>query len=187
MICHKDGSTELVNSEVRAQADGVHIQVDNRADEFVSLNGGGLDFSQGTTEQVARVAPGEVKIACWPGSMHSEQEPKRLTVQVHDPNQHWVPAELECPRDELIVSSTGDFAADSKGTPGDPEEIARSEVEGIEDTDSVQSVGYPDAENRQVAVERNEETIALLSFSPAPKGGWLLGGYSACDSAGIRG
>lgn len=185
IVCGADGSTELVNDEVGVQADGIHIQVDNRADEFVSLNGVGLDFPEGTTTQIAQAAPGELAIACWPGSMHEGPEPERVTVHVHDPDNHWTFAELECPGEEGIVSTAGDFAPDSEGISGTPEEIARAEAKGIEDTDAVESVGYPDADRRQVAVQRNGRTVALLSLSLAPNGGWLLGGYSACSSSGI--
>lgn len=186
IVCREDGSTELTNQEVQASPDGVHIRVDNRADEFVSINGTGLDFSEGVTEQVARSAPGELKVACWPGSKHNGPEPERLAIQIHDPENHWIPGELECSRDQLVASATLDYVSDSAGTEGDPEEIAREKVKGIEADDEIITVGYPEAEYREVAVERNEETIALLSFSPAPKSGWLLGGYSACDSGGIR-
>jgi hypothetical protein len=186
VVCQADGSTEVVNDEVRASPDGVHIQVDNRAGEFVSLNGTGLDFSEGVTEQIARAAPGELRVACWPGSKHTDPEPEPIAVRIHDPEGHWIPGELECPRDELIVASTLDFASNSDGHRGDLEEIVRETVEGVGSDDTIRTVGYPQAEYREVAVERNEETIALLSFSPGSNDGWLLGGYSACSSAGIR-
>ena len=186
IVCHKDGSTELLNDEVRTQPDGVHVQVDNRAGEFVSLNGLGLDFSEGITEQVARVAPGEEKIACWPGSKHRGPEPERIPIEVVDPDGYWVAAELECPRDELIADSILDYVMGSEGTQGDPEEITRERLKGLEPSDSITTVGYPDSESREVAVERNEETIAIVSFSRAEGGGWLLSSYSSCDSARIR-
>lgn len=186
VVCHEDGSTELVNREVRAQPDGVHVQVDNRAGEFVSLNGTALDFSEGVTEQEARTPPGELKIACWPGSKHTDPEPERLPVMVHDPDGHWAPAELECPRDKAIGESILDYVTDGSGTHGNPEDLARKMMEGIEDGDSITTVAYPEAEPREVAVERDDETVALLSFDAAQKGGWFLGGYSACPSSGIK-
>jgi hypothetical protein len=185
VVCREDGSTELRDTEVRAQPDGVHIRVDNRADEFVSLDGAALDFSEGVTEQVTRAAPGELKLACWPGSKHTEPEPERQLVQVHDPGGHWVEAELECPRDEAIADSILDYASGGSGTMGDPEEIARSEMKGLEDDDQITTVGYPKAEPRHVAVERDDETIALLSYEAARQGGWFLGSYQTCGSAGI--
>ncbi len=186
IVCHADGSTELQNEEVQASRDGVHIRVDNRAGESVSINGAGLDFAEGVTEQVARSVPGELKVACWPGSMHTGPEPDRLAIQIHDPEGYWIPSVLECPKDDPVASATLDYVSDSVGAKGDPVEIAREKVKGIEADDAILTVGYPEAEFRQVGVERDGVTIALLSYSPAKEGSWLLAGYSACDSARIR-
>jgi hypothetical protein len=185
VVCHEDGSTELVNERVQALPDGVHIRVDNRAGEFISLNGTALDFSEGVTEQVARSEPGELKVACWPGSKHTEPEPERLSIQIHDPENYWRPGELECAEGELIADSTIDYFAGAKGLTGNPEDIARKTVNGIKTGDEIATVGYPKAESREVAVDRDGKTIALLHYSPAPKGGWLLEGYSTCESSGI--
>jgi hypothetical protein len=185
IVCREDGSTELVTDRVRAQADGVHVQVDNRAGEFVSINGVGLDFKKGVSEQTARAAPGELKVACWPGSMHEEPEPERQPVEIVDPDGHWVAAELECPRDKLAASAILDYASDSIGIQGDPEDITRSKMEGLEDGDEITTVGYPESAPREIAIERSGETIALVSYSRAHKGGWFLDGYDTCDSSGI--
>ena len=186
VVCEADGSTELVNDEVRTSPDGVRIEVDNRAKESVSLNGTGLDFNEGLTTQSARVPPGELKIACWPGSMHRGPEPKRLAVTIHDPDGYWVQAELECPRDEFAASSLLDYSGYSKGEHGDPEQIVREGLEGLRSDDELGPVGYPEAEFREIGVERNDEVIALVHLTPTEDGGWVIGGFDACDSAGIR-
>ena len=186
IVCRADGSTELLNTEVRASADGVHIQVDNRAGEFVSLNNTGRDFSEGVTEQVAASEPGDLKVACWPGSMHRGPEPELHAATVHDPDGYWVQGELECPRDDLIAATTNDFMGGSQGIDGDPERIARKQMDGLEPDDEIFTVGYPEGEQREVAIERNDEIIALLSYYEPEEGGWLLGSYSACDSARIN-
>ena len=186
VICSEDGSTEVQNSEVAAQPDGVHFRVDNRAGEFVSLNGTGRDFSEGVTEQAAPIAPGEVKIACWPGSMHRGPEPDRIAVAVHDPNSYWVAAELECPRDTLVSSSTLDYASHAKGGMGNPESLAREHLKGLQESDKVFVAGYPESEYRDVAVERDGEIVAIAGYSPTDDGGWILGGYSACPSSAIK-
>jgi hypothetical protein len=186
VVCHQDGSTELLNRAVRALPDGVHVRVDNRAGEFVSINGAGLDASEDVTEQTARTPPGELKVACWPGSKHEEPEPERLAVQIHDPNGYWTSGELECPEDGLIGNSHLDYASGGSGTYGDPEDLARTTMEGIEDADAITTVGYPEGEPREVAVERNDKRIAVLSFGAAQKGGWYLAGYSTCANSGIK-
>lgn len=185
IVCHEDGSTELLDTDVRAQPDGVHMRVDNRAGEFVSINGAGLDFSEGVTEQTARTAPGEVKVACWPGSKHTEPEPERQAVRIHDPDGYWVHAEMECPRDPAIAETIIDYADDGSGAQGNPEDLARDDLKGLEPDDEISTVGYPEAEPRQIAVERNEETVALLSYGAAQKGGWYLSSYSTCGSSDL--
>lgn len=152
----------------------------------MSLNGIGLDFAKGVTEQVSRVAPGEVKVACWPGSKHGGHEPKRIPIRIEDPGNHWIASELDCPRDKVVANAILDYVSGSTGTEGDPEKIAREQVKGIESGDQIFTVGYPEAEYREVAVERAGEIVAILSYSPAQAGGWLLARYSACNSARIR-
>lgn len=187
VICHLDGSTELVTTEVAASPDGVHIRVDNRAGEGASLNGTGLDFNKGVTTQSALVPPGELKIACWPGSMHGGPEPKRQAVTVHDPHGYFsqADAELECPRDELQMGSTLDYGGYETGEHGDPEDIVRRSLEGLEPDDRLFTAGYPEAEFRTIGVERADETIALVRLTPTEDGGWVVGGFEACDSARI--
>ena len=186
VVCHKDGSTSLEERDVAAQRDGVHFRVDNRAGEFASLNGTGIDFSEGVSERVSRVSPGEAGIACWPGSMHRGPEPELVDITIHDPNGYWTDAELECPQDDLIGNSTLDYGSYANGDQGDPEAIAREQLKGLEEGDRIFTSGYPEAEYREVAVERNGEVVALLNYSPSGDGGWILGGYSACPSSGIK-
>ena len=186
VVCHEDGSTELLNHSVRALADGVHIRVDNRAGESVSLIGVALDFSEGITEQEAHTPPGETRVACWPYSKHTDPEPERQLIVTHDPDGYWTAGELECPRDKFIADHILDYVSDGSGTHGEPEDLARTMMDGIDEDDTISTVGYPEAEPREVAVERDGETIALLSFDSAQKGGWFLGGYSTCDSSGIK-
>jgi hypothetical protein len=81
VICDPDGMTILLTKDVAVSRDGVHVRVDNKAGEPISLNGAGLDFSEGMDEQVALVPPGELKIACWPHSDHEGPEPETVAVQ----------------------------------------------------------------------------------------------------------
>lgn len=185
VVCHEDGATEIDERVVAAQSDGVHIRVDNRAGEFISLNGTRLDFSEGITQQVETLPPGGAKIACWPGSMHRGPEPETIAVTVQDPNSYWVSAELQCPQDELIENSTLDYASDSEGTKGEPENIAREQMKGLEPSDRLFTAGYPEANRREVAVEREGEIVAILGYDPTTNGGWILRGYSTCATTDI--
>lgn len=186
IVCHEDGSTDIAHTDVRTSPDGVHVRVDNRSGEAVTVNGIGLDFNDGVTEQVARSEPGEVKVACWPGSKHSEPEPSPVPVQIHDPEGHWTDSELECPKDDLVATDIRDYVSDAEGLQGEPEDLARQKIRYIQETDTVATVGYPDAEQRQVAVVRDGRTIAIVSFFEASGGGWLIGASGACDSARMK-
>lgn len=120
-----------------------------------------------------------------PRKMHTGPEPKRFPVQIHDQRNHWRPAELECSGDDLIANATPDYVYGAPGSQGQPEEVARQKLKGIEPGDEIVTVGYPEAEYRDVAVERDGKTLAIIGLSPTEQGGWLVGGYSACPSAGI--
>lgn len=187
VVCHEDGSTGLRNESVGALPDGVHIRVDNRTSEFVSLTGTSFDFTEGVTEQVVPLAPGRHEVACWPGSMHGGGEPEGLPIRVLDPGDHWRPGELECEPDDGESRVTIDYFDEAPGEKGDPEDIARRSANGIEEGDEFITVRYPEAEHREVAVVRDEKRVALFSYWPAQNGGWLLDGYSACGSSGISG
>lgn len=117
--------------------------------------------------------------------MHTEPEPQRFLVQIHEPRNHWRPTELECSGDDLIANATLDYAYGAPGSQGQPEEVARQSLKGIEPDDEIVTVGYPDAEYRDLAIERDGKTVAIVGLSPTEGGGWLVGGYSACPSAGI--
>jgi hypothetical protein len=186
VICYEDGSTEVVNDEVRASADGVHIRVDNRAGEFVSLNGTGLDFGEGTKEQAARTPPGRIEVACWPGSKHRGPEPPTTPVRIVDPDGVWTESKLECPPGDMMGDAILDYGSASEGEQGEPEELARENLRGLNENDEIVTLGYPEAQFRSVGVVREGKTVAVVSFSPTEDGGWQIGGYSNCDSSRIR-
>ena len=183
VVCRADGTTELKTDRVQAMPDGVHIRVDNRAGEDVSL--GGIDFPEGVGERVERFEPGRQEVACWPFSRHESPEPEPLPIQVLDPEGYWRSSELECAPGEMESAVTIDYFAEAKGKRGDPEEITRKTVTGLESGDEILTVGYPDAENRKIAIVRDGKMIAVFSYWPAQKDSWLVGDYSTCESSGI--
>jgi hypothetical protein len=185
LVCASDGSTKLLTPEVAAQPDGVHVIVHNRAGEPVSLNGLGLDFDEGVSEHVSHVSPGRLGIACWPYSQHRGKEPEPVPLRVRDPHQYWVTPELEC-ESGLVGSSISDFAAGSPGEEGQPVDLARQHLEGLEATDVVEAAAYPESPNPVVRVVRGRDTVATVSFIPGKGGGWLLAGSEICSETGIR-
>ncbi|MGH2806236.1 MAG: hypothetical protein ACRDKT_03075 [Actinomycetota bacterium] len=186
VVCEKDGSTTLLTESVVAQPDGVHVEVDNRTGEGLSLNGFALDFGEGTATQVANVPPGRIKVACYPFSMHRRPAPKGLPFEIDDPNGYWVSPELECPPGDMIASAINDFLGDGPGEQGDPVELTRENLRGLKEDDVIERAGYPESTQAVVRVVRDGNVIVTTNFHQPEGGGWNMGGYQACDSAGIR-
>jgi hypothetical protein len=93
---------------------------------------------------------------------------------------------LECEGD-VTWSQVNDYIVGANGTSGNPVDIAHDVVKGLEPTDEIVGVGYPDREDAaSVAIVREGSTIAIASFERASDGGWLLGGGQGCDASGIR-
>ena len=186
IVCERDGSTRLLTPQVTAQADGVHVQVENRAGEPVSMNGLGLDFDEkGISEQVATEPPGTVRVACWPFSRHDGPEPPRQPLEILDPNRYWVNPEPECPAGALGLGAILDYGAGAEGETGDPVDIARRRLHGVRPEDVVERAGYPQARHAIVRVVRDGRPVAAATFQATAGGGWLLGGLDTCSGSGI--
>jgi hypothetical protein len=186
ITCTRDGGTELSAMQVEATPDGVHAHVANRSGEPASLNGLGTDVDPGSSDIVTATPPGEVDVACWPFSGHDGPEPDTTTLEILDPNAYFRSSELECEGD-LAWSQDNDFVAGATGTPGQPIDIARDRVRGLEPSDELVGVGYAEREGAAaVAIVRDGATIGVVSFTRADDGGWLLSGGSGCDDADVR-
>lgn len=185
VVCRADGSTQLLNDEVAAQPDGVHVRVDNRAGEPVSVSV--ADFDAGISEQTLDLAPGTAEVGCYPFSMHEGPPPPEERVEILDPAGHWVDGEVRCGGQGVMVeSATLDYVAGARGEQGDPVDLAEQRVRGLEPNDEVLAVGYPEAPSREVGIVRGGDVAAVLHYEPAEDGGWLLGSYEACASAGLK-
>lgn len=187
VTCTEDGSTKVADSEVAVQADGLHVRMDNRTGEPVSMNGLGWDFSEGVSTEVLPVPPGPIGIACWPYSEHDGgDEPTLVDISILDPNGLWVDPELECivgPESNMIF----DHFFASPGERGDPVEIARGVLHDLEKDDVVERAGYPDEKQRvTVRVQREGKTVVAVYLDLAENGGYLLGGANICDATGIN-
>lgn len=186
VTCAEDGSTEVADSEVTVQADGLHVRMDNLTGEPVSMNGLGWDFSEGVSTEALPVPPGPIGIACWPYSKHEGGEPPLTDISVLDPNGLWVDPELECivgPESNVIF----DHLFASPGEKGDPVEIARGVLHDLENDDVVERAGYPDEKQRvTVRVQREGKTVVAVHLDLAENGGYLLGGANLCDATGIN-
>lgn len=181
VTCLRDG-TQLHTPVVEARSDGVHVRVDNLAGEGVSINGLGWDFEQGISEAVLSTPPGTLQIACWPYRDHNGKEPDAVGLKITDPDGHWIPTELDC-GDGMISQSISDFAAGASGRKGDPVEIVRSALRGLEPGDAVERAAYPDQDEPVVRIVRRERVIGVAGLSRSEEGGYLFGGFSSCADA----
>lgn len=189
ITCTKRATTKLKNKTVAMQRDGVHVEVDNRAGEPVSIYGLPIDSSEGIERHVVQEPPGVVKVGCAPYSMHGDNyDPKRVALEIVDPGRHWVDAELECPPgDDLVQSTVHDYFGDpAAGERGDVVEIARRRVKRERESDVFERAGAPASSNATVRVVRDQYVIALLHFDQMEQGGWILGSDSSCASSGLR-
>jgi hypothetical protein len=182
IVCHEDGSTELMNNEVRASEDGVHVSVDNRAGASW-VNGLNVNAPHGASESVAIVAPGKMQVSCHSNS-HLDPEPKGVSITVSDPESYWVPAELECPGNGPIAQGIFDFIDDATGIQGDLVQITRDEQKKIKPRDEVFKAGYPAGGPHVVAVARDGKVIATFGYIPSEDGGWLVETTAECGAEG---
>ena len=185
----------MESAVVQAQADGLHVVVDDQAGAeavvFTQRSRPSIAWSSGSNgldgEFVSLVAPGETIARCeQAGTTYdtSEVDPGAATFVVADPNAYWTSADLACgPLDDSWAM---------KGLqPVDPlvktiYDAARMAAPGIRDTDLVESAGYTASriDAGLVRVVRDGQVIAWLRDAFAD--GWSFGGY-ACPGSGIGG
>ena len=188
-MCTEDGGTELSDERVKAQPEGVHVWVDNRSGESASINGFVLDVGEGFSKNVVRAAPGETKVACWPFSQHSKKEPPTTPLEIVDPNGFYKSAELHCPpgpKSDLI--ETAIFELDTKKSEhDDPVEAAGDFFDKLEEEDTVEIAGYPEADPPSVRVIRDGYVVANVAFLRADDGGVIIEGKGSCASVDLGG
>jgi hypothetical protein len=187
ILCTEDGETRLWTPVVEVQPDGVHVDVENRAGEPTSFFGlGTLEVGKGRHREVISEPPGRTRVACYPHSRHEKDaKPVRYELQLIDPQNHWVPLELECDTN-LVEGTTLDYATPlPPGESRDPVEVTRQTVKGIQPDDRVEIAGYPEADDAKVSVVRDDTVIGVFSFLESEDGGLAIEGGESCASAGL--
>lgn len=188
-----EGATITVDtSVVAAQPDGIHIGVttigdttvafhvaeDTGPDSAVSSQGRGT--SDPTGEIVLTSAPGRYVLSC---TAPQEGGIGIMSLDVVDPNGSFVPDEPECSNGEAWGMSPA-YAPGAAGDRGDPVEIARMRLTGLEDGDAVERAGYPQATGTAIVrVVRDGTVIAKAELFDDGQGGWLLSGLQGCGDA----
>ena len=183
IVCTEDGGTRLWTPVVEVQADGVHIDVDNRAGAQASIDDFHLDVGPGRHKEVVRTPPGRMKVACNPFNQdRGSKKPVKYDLELVDPEDHWVSTELECETDAVVASTS--YAPEPIGD-GDPAEAVKEVVKGLKPDDVVEPAGYPQADVPAVRIVRDSKVVGVVGFAETD-GGLGIEGTSTCDSARLR-
>jgi hypothetical protein len=172
IVCEPDGATQVLTPEVVVQSDGVHIHVNVLLEEAAFLDGFrwvgiGPKIQPGERDLVTTDLPGSIDVACRPESQRDSEsfEPGTAALDILDPEGLYVSEELECLPGDDTAGWTTDWAppGPDRDPPVTPAE-ARSVLERLEPGDLVAYAGYPERPGYQIAVKRDERTIAIMWF-----------------------
>jgi hypothetical protein len=183
IVCTEDGGTRLWTPVVEVQPDGVHLDIENRAGDQVSIDGLPLDLGPGRHKEVVSTPPGKRKIACNPFSQHGgSKKPVRYDLELVDPEDHWISTELECETDAIVASTS--YAPEPIGD-ADPAEAVEEVIKGLKPDDVVELAGYLHADAPAVRIVRDSKVVGVVGFAEIDDG---LGieAASTCDSARLR-
>jgi hypothetical protein len=82
------------------------------------------------------------------------------------------------------VSLIIDYAPDARGKPGDPLDLARAAVAGLQTGDVVER--SDPAEVGAVRIVRAGELVGNVTYASDETGGWLLDGGWLCGGLGFK-
>lgn len=192
-----DGASATLDAErIRTQADGVHVDFVNAADEPLVFtfrfpeevnspdssvsDGPGPDgdlYEPGRISTVGKWAPGTYSLVCWNPS--SGEIAAIAQLEVVDPAGNYVPWEPECDGDAWGMSPG--YAPGATGDRGDPLDVARARLTGLEEGDVVERALYPgSAPDPVIRIVRDGRVIAAATLFDDGQGGWLLGSLEGC-------
>jgi hypothetical protein len=145
------------------------------------VNQGGADPGE-RGEIVLGLPPGDAKVSCVLDSMRGIDTSPIADLLVKDPTGSYVPIGMDCPKSN---QTSGD-AASAVRFQGDPVEVARQHLSGLEYDDAVERAGYPmDSEKPIVRVVRNGDVVAMATFKGDPQDGWLIETLLTCADVPI--
>jgi hypothetical protein len=200
-----DGEEVAVDTPtVRAQADGVHLLVVATAETAFSITedageigpspddpvgaGQGLNSVPGDNLILSNVPPGRYLVACGPvGTDPGDAGPAAGTasLEVVDPAGYHVSREVQCPGDR-VVGMAPSYADGAEGDRGDPVDVARARLTGLEEGDIVERAGYAHSPGEPyVRVVRDGTVIAEITLFDDGNGGWLLSALSSCEGSSL--
>ena len=177
-------TTKIPTPLVRAQVDGIHIQLANSSgrpltfaieDQFggeaIPVEGGSYVYAFG---------PGSYGLTC------VESGIAFATFEVVDPDGLYTPAALECGAQSTETHGTIDYAEGATGPKGALLDIARQELRGLQSNDVVERAGYPGAAGAQwVRVVRDGHVVTVVTYLDDGHGGWLIGQTVSCSGSNV--
>ncbi len=192
VICREDRATRIVPPAVQAQADGVHIRVENHATspvviDYIDAGGayGTAPIDPGVSEMTLGVAPGSARIGCRaPGNL-TRGTSDLMPLQIEDPLNLWVSPDLEC-QGGPVSQLHSDHPPGAPGRRGNPIELATGRFPFVPlPEDEIRRVGYPEGpgfHGEMVAAIREGRTIATVFLLEASDGGWLTSQIESCSA-----
>ena len=175
------GAPTLGATQVRAQADGVHLLVTGGVGRTLGwhddLGGGSAEIESDPQLVSAPLPPGDLRLVCGvPGAAYD----RAASLTVLDPFGLYRSPEIthvsECTGGDV------DYVPGATGVNGAPIDIVRSFVRGLRATDVVELAGYdrPESESLVLRIRRDGETIGSVALWTDGAGGWLIGLATLC-------
>jgi hypothetical protein len=185
-----DGANPIVETPIVAtQPDGVHVEVSNPTEQTISFtigpdiaapDGALSSLSPGTVDLVLTNAPGPMSFACSPPPEEGQAGVSGLgSFEVVDPGGNYVPADLACDTGSAYGSGAAQ-PAEAVGEQGDPIDVARGHLNGLEAGDVVEVGGYRGASSPVMRIVRDGKVVGTMTLTDDMQGGWLLGSVEGC-------
>jgi hypothetical protein len=183
IVC--DGTTVSVDTPlVAAQPDGVHLTFDAASETMFTIIAGAssVDYALGPGGApvgdvvMPQLAPGRYDLSCRPLPNEGAAPGDTAPLEVIDPKGWYVSTALECEVGERPAQEQSRPVVES----GDPVDIARARLTGIQPTDVVERAGYPEATSPEVRIVREGSTVGLVAFGGTP-GEWWTALLTSCE------
>lgn len=186
-----DGANPIVQTPVVAtQPDGVHVVLSNPSEEMLSFSisiapadsyvATVSTLEPGRTQLLIDLPPGRVEFSCASTPDDGQAGVAGLgTFEIVDPAENYLPADLQCDTGSAYGSGAAQPSGGG-GFTGDPVQVARDHVSGLEFDDLVQRAGYVESEQPVIRIVRAEAVVGKVTLSNDGSGGWLMNAIEGC-------
>ncbi|HET7235037.1 MAG TPA: hypothetical protein VFK59_01235 [Actinomycetota bacterium] len=183
LTCDGEGMVSAASSTVTAQPEGVHLAITNVGStpvvfSVVGLGGDGVEPGE-RKETVWQSAPGELGVSCEAEPLDAGGAPSSTVLTIVDPNGYFVPSALECASGEGYGSAPA-YEEGATGFAGDPVQVVRDHVSGLEYDMQVERAGYPESAEPAIRIVRGDTVIGRVTLFDDGQGGWLPSAIEGC-------